>query len=302
MSSGFAVETDRLYDLARFARIELESNDLEPWAGLLGELHARGYVDYEQTLWLIKLYNAYDAFDSAFAMFDRWNSPAQWLYALDRYEAADYPCTQERRNLRGGKVVRHLEHYALSVGSAPRAQENWLVWPLQYRDQQEDFTRMTTHLRTLWGVGRQTAFEWAEFLAKAADFPIEAPNAMLWESEGPRRSLQKLYGNDHPTSQWLDARAEDCKSFLASQGVDLVWEDFETVICDFNVGRDGRYYPGRHLAALREELELIKPPWRDPLMACWYAYVPKPWCDIEPGIDKAKMPVYRDTGVILDHP
>jgi hypothetical protein len=293
-------EEEHLANLITFARREIESRDVEPWAGLLGELHAHGDVDDEQLLWLIKLYNAYDAFDSAFAVFDRWASPGEWLTALDRYEARQYPCTQERRNLRGGKVVQHLEDYALAVNGG--TQRAWLEHALTHFDPELDFMRMTRHTRTLWGVGRQTAFEWAEFLAKAARFPISAPNAMLWESEGPRRSLQRLYGNANPSSAWLDARAVECRAMLAEAGVELAWEDFETIICDFNVGRDGRYYVGRHLAALREELDTIAPPWREPLRAAWDRYVPEPWRDIAPGIDKAKMPLYRDRGILLDAP
>jgi hypothetical protein len=293
-------EADHLANLVDFARIEVESRDVEPWAGMLATLYADGYVDVEQLLWLIKLYNAYDAFDSAFAVFSRWDSPEHWLVSLDRYEARDFPCTQERRNLRGGKVVKHLEHYALSLGG--RSQFDWLMRPVRGRSPTEDFTTMTVFVRQLWGVGRQTAFEWAEFLAKAAGFPITAPNAFLWESEGPRRSLQRLYGNPKPTADWLDARAVECRLMIADAGVDLSWEDFETIICDFNVGRDGRYYPGRHLAALREEIDLIEPPWDENLLAAWYEFVPEPWCHIAPGIDKAKLALYRDQGVLVDKP
>jgi hypothetical protein len=293
-------EADHLANLVTFARLEMESRDVEPWAGLLGVLWEGDVVDGEHLLWLIKLYNAYDAFDSAFAVFSRWGSPGEWLTALDRYEAAQFPCTQERRNLRGGKVVKHLEAYAMALAGG--SQYGWLIHAVRGLGPERDFERLTAHLRTLWGVGRQTAFEWAEFLAKAAEFPITAPDAMLWESEGPRRSLQRLYGNPRPSAEWLDLRAVECRQMLADAGVSLSWEDFETIICDFNVGRDGRYYPGRHLAALREEIDLIGPPWKDVLMEAWYEYVPEPWCDIAPGIDKEKLTVYRDTGILLDKP
>jgi hypothetical protein len=122
-------------------------------------------------------------------------------------------------------------------------------------------------------------------------WPIAAPSAMLWESEGPRRSI---------TDRQLSTAATACKQYLADRGVDVPWEDFETLICDFNVGRDGRYYPGRHLAALREEIN--EAPQHAALDAAWWQIVPEPWCRIAPGIDKLKLPVYRDTGRWIDTP
>jgi hypothetical protein len=154
-------------------------------------------------------------------------------------------------------------------------------------------------MRQVWGVGRQSAFEWAEFVGKVFDLPVEAGDAQLWESEGPRRSLQRLYGNPTPTAQWLEDTAKDCKQHLADRGVELDWWDFETVICDFNVMRDGRYYPGRHLAAIREEIAECDEADAEVLSAAFRQFVPPDWQDIPPGIDKAKLPIYRDTGKIV---
>jgi hypothetical protein len=154
----------------------------------------------------------------------------------------------------------------------------------------------------IWGVGRQTAFEWAEFLGKASNFPVHAGDAELWESEGPRRSLQKLYGNPKPSAAWLDRAATHAKNHLADNGVHLPWEDFETVICDFNVMRDGRYYVGRHLAALREEIEEIDGNDHEILMTSWRRIVPSKWQEIPPGINKEHKTIYRDTGVIRSRP
>ena len=73
------------------------------------------------------------------------------------------------------------------------------------------------------------------------------------------------------------------------------------MICDFNVMRDGRYYPGRHLAALREEIDdLPRVDDRWQLNESWERIVPSAWRSIAPGIDKAKLTVYRDTGKIRD--
>jgi len=291
-----APDAAALADLVAFARIEVASGDLEPWAMLLAELRRDGTVDDDGALWLVKAYNAYDALDSAWGLFTRWpGGPYQWALDPDAASAAEFTCTQERRNLRGGRVLRHLDSYVAHLAGDPPM--TWIKAGLVTGHPLWDFNALVLHLRRVWGVGRQTGFEWAEFLAKVCDVPVRAGNAFLWESEGPRRSLQRLYGVDSPTAGQLDAWAIDVRQHLIDRGVPLSWEDFETVICDFNVARDGRYYPGRHLAALAAEL-----PADDRVHAAWHRVIPAPWDDIAPGIDKAKLATFRDTGRWIDGP
>lgn len=290
-------------DLAEFARIELASRDLEPWADLIGKLRHRGDIDTDGAYWLVKLYNAYDDMGSAWTIYRRWSGPSAWLMADDYQGAADYPLTQERRGLRGGKVVRHLISYHEHVARAGSQQAYVAAAPYG------EHLDVLAYLSAIWGVGRQTSFEWAEFLAKACDAPARCATAadlMLWESEGPRRSIEALFdapGGRAPDRAWLDGHATGLRAWLADEGVALEWEDFETVICDFHVGRHGRYYPGRHLAALREEIATVPDDGdRSVLEAAFRSVVPGPWRDIPPGIDKTKMPRYRDTGVWIDRP
>lgn len=293
-------EQEYLDDLVEFARQMVAANDLEPWAGMLAELYGHGDVDREAALWLVKVYNAYDALGSAWGVYRRWPTPEHWHAADDRADAAGFPCTQERRNLRGGKVIQHLQSFTNQISGY--GHEPWLKVGLRTGRPGADFLTLADHVRRIWGVGRQTAFEWAEFLGKVVEFPVLAPNAMLWESEGPRRALQRLYGNPKPTPAWLDARSKECRGYLADHGVLMDWWDFETVICDFNVGRDGRYYVGRHLAALREEINELDGDDRRMLDGAWERYVPATWQDIAPGIDKTKLPLYRDRGEIRSAP
>jgi hypothetical protein len=287
----------RLADLVAFARIEVEAHDLEPWAELLAALYAAGVLDAESARWVVKLYNAYDDLGSAWSCFKRWPSPHQWAVAPDADDAALYPCTQERRNLRGGRVLTHLDSYVGHL--AGDDQGVWLGRALRGDNPLLDWRRLSWHLRQVWGTGRQSAFEWAEFLAKVTGLPVTAPDAELWESTGPRRSIERLYGpvtafGSGPVLGWLNHHAHLCREHLAAEGVPLTWEDFETVICDFNVMRDGRYYPGRHLAALRQEVE-----GSPVLLDAWHRFVPEPWRHIAPGIDPALMARYRDTGRIV---
>lgn len=282
-------------DLVAFARIEVESSDLEPWALVLRAL--RDGQGAESSLWLVKLYNAYDSLGSAWGVWSRWPLPEVWSAAADGNAAAEFACTQERRGLRGGRVLKHLDSYVAYLAGDPQGE--WVRRPLASGDAEVGFIQLLAWLRRVWGVGRQTAFEWAEFLAKVADLPVTAPDAQLWESEGPRRSIQRLYGNESPTLGWLNDKARECRDLLHSEGIDLSWEDFETVICDFNVMRDGRYYPGRHLAALREEIDEIPEPDRSMLVDVFSEVIPSPWNAIAPGIDRDLLAVYRDTGKLV---
>lgn len=295
---SFDIDQKALDDLVAFARIEVESRDVEPWAMLMRDMYQHQELDREQAIWLLTLYNTYDSLESAWSVFRRWQTPLAWAVAKDGLDAASYPIMQERRNLFGGRVLRRMADYNAHLTEG--LQHPWLSSCLMKDDVELDFRRLMTHVRQVWGVGRQAAFEWAEFLGKVVDYPVHAPDAELWESSGPRRSLQRIYGNPNPDHLWLDTAAHHARSYLADKGIDLAWEDFETIICDFNVMRDGRYYPGRHLAALRGEIDALPVMDQAMLNRSWDRIIPTQWADIAPGINKDYMSVYRDSGLIRD--
>ncbi|MFD7157946.1 hypothetical protein ACFV9C_25315 [Kribbella sp. NPDC059898] len=287
-----------LSDLATFAHLEWVSRDVEPWADLITELHRSGALDTEAALWVLYLYNAYDDFGSAWTAYARWPTPRAWATAPDRTDAADLPIMTERRNLYAGKMLLRHASYTRYVGTGTQAE--WLSSALDGPDRERNWNRMLAFTRQVWGVGRQASFEWTEFISKVLDWPLDAPDGCLWESSGPRESLQRLYGNPTPTRGWLEHHAEVCRAELYAAGVELKWVDFETVICDFNVMRKGRYYVGQHLAALRAEILSAPADDRPTLEAAWNVAIPAPWSGIAPGVDKALRGAYRRTGAILD--
>ncbi|QFP94623.1 hypothetical protein I5G59_gp03 [Mycobacterium phage LilMcDreamy] len=291
------VDIDRLNDLVEFARIEAASRDVEPWADIL----ARVALPRDDRTWLMTLYNTYDDLHSAFACYRRWPSIAAWAAAGDRDDVAQYNCTQERRNLRGGRVIKRFASYAAVL--AGRTEEKWMREVCQWDNPGRNFTALSARMREVWGVGRQSAFEWAEFAGKVVNLPVDAADGQLFESSGPRRCLERIFCLNRPTPAELDHAANVCREWIAQAGVPLAWVDFETIICDYNVMRDGRYYPGRHLAALREEIDTLPSESdRALLNDAWARFVPEPWASIAPGIDPAKMPVYRNTGRMLTCP
>lgn len=293
------VDTRILRDLVTFARIEVASGDIEPWAEVIRAVE----LPREQKIWLATLYNTHDDLHSAWSSMRLWPTPHHWGRAENRHKAAAFNCTQERRNLRGGRVLQRHASYVSALGL--HSEEQWMRRALDPGiSPGGNFRCLTEQMRTIWGVGRQSAFEWAEFMGKVARMPVDAADGQLWESSGPRRSLEDLFQLTDPSPAQLDDAAHIARDYLAGEGVDLRWVDFETVICDFLVMRRGRYYPGRHLAALSDEIATLpEAEDRERLWAAWHTVIPYPWCEMPPGgIDDAKLAVYRATGRILDAP
>lgn len=291
------MSADLLADLVTFARYEVEAADIEPWAEVLAAMRPVAGWDDERLLWAVKLYNAFDDLGSAMSVLAGCAAPVDWP-RVDRGSVARLPCSGERRNLRGGKVLQHLDSYVATLGG--QSQMSWLREAVpDAADPAAAFLTLMPYLRRVWGVGRLTAFEWAEFATKVIGLPIEPPHAFLWESSGPRESLERLYGNDAPSVEWLDATAIECRAMLAANGVPLSWWDFETVICDFNVMRKGRYYPGKHLAMISEEIAGVAGRGLGALLReAFDRTVPPPWRDVPPGADKQLAQAYRDTGIV----
>jgi hypothetical protein len=80
-----------LTDLTIFARAELASGDIEPWAAVLAAAHTLRLVDAEGAAWAVKLYNAYDDLASAWQVAAAWPGPAAWAADPDTSAAAAFP-------------------------------------------------------------------------------------------------------------------------------------------------------------------------------------------------------------------
>jgi hypothetical protein len=285
-----------LDDLAEFAALEDQGGDIEPWAAVISQLHVAGTLDREQAGWLATLYNTTDNLGSAWRIMRLWPDPRTHAPAAARELAPRLPLSGERRNLYGGRILRRFDSYTGHLDGA--AQLDWVGRGLAGDDPYDNFAPLLDRLRRIWGVGRLAAFEWAEFWHKVCAVPVDAPHGELWESSGPRASLCNIYGNAHPTRSWLDDTARGCREHLREAGVALSWWDFETVICDFNVMVGGRYYPGQHIAMIREEIEGLDGDDRQLLRGALTAAVPAPWCDIPPAVSKPARSHYRRTGRI----
>lgn len=308
------VDSRLLEDLWRFADIEAAIGDVEPWAAVLRDMLDRHVMDHEEAAWAVKLYNAFDDFSSAFMLMGAWPDPRTWLkgHRACKLESAKLPCGSERRNLRASKVpgelmMRHLDSYATAL--AGQTQMRWLregIPPLTVAAAGKgvSFDGLMSYLRrSVWGTGRQAAFEWAEFAGKVLGLPVSAGHGCLWESSGPRDSLERIFnGGERAASQaQLDQWACYARDYLAERGTPLEWWDFETVICDFGVMRKGRYYPGKHIAMMQEEITKL-----DQSGSGWGFHVRQSldrvtWPEFAAdrrGVDKRLNSHYRRTGEI----
>jgi hypothetical protein len=294
----------RLDDLTEFARWEVAAADIEPWAATItamtdvGVVGACDALSREEALWMLTLYNTTDDILSACRIAEVAPSVHAWpgVGRSGRDAVAGVRLSGERRNLYGGRILRRMDSYAAAVGSQPQAQ--WFAEALPSWDPLVNFTQMMGWLRKVWGVGRLAAFEWAEFLHKIDGRPLESDDGALWESSGPRESLEKIHGRAARDGRELTDWAWTVKLHLAEEGVPLSWWDFETVICDFNVMTKGRYYPGKHLAMISEEIAGLPERFRGRWQEAYEDVVPPAWLEVRPGVDKDLCRAYATTGRI----
>lgn len=294
------VDGKALDDLTEFARIERNSRDIEPWAEVL--MYAGHHLTPEEAAWAVKVYNAYDDLGSAASVMELWPSPNAWWNGSLRQRAERLTIGGERRNLRQpGKMIKHLDSYVSALAGRRQGEWLWEALPAGISPAERFDALMGYMRRQVWGTGRLSAFEWAEFAGKALGLPVKAGDGCLWESSGPRESLEKIYNGGQPAAdrQELDLMAYQVMGHLARAGVRLDWWDLETVICDFNVMRKGRYYPGKHIAMIKGEIAGLPPSEIAELLEWALSMVvPEPWMSIAPGADKELSSAYARTGII----
>ncbi len=292
------LDFDMLADFVTFARAEVAANDIEPWAAMFKIVYDEDLLPREEAIWLTTLYNTYDRVDSALGVAGRWPTPHHWGADPAREEARQFPCAQERRNLHGGKVNRRHQSYIDLLGE--RGQLEWMINPLKFDDVGEDFRRLSKHMLAVWGVGRQAAFEWAEFAGKCFGLPVDAADGQLYDSSGPRESIEALYnGGQRMASEQLEAAADHLRGYLASEGVAVSFVDLETLVCDFKVMRKGGYFVGRHITALKGEIE-----GHEMLEYAFRKVVSPEWAAVPGGLDMEPRlrGHYKRTGHIITAP
>lgn len=304
MIQGMGTPKSKLWnDFLYFSELQLWSRDIDPVYPVLGELLANRQP--ETQAWWVWLYVAYYDLGST-------------LIALQHHAGPEPLCTEcsflptgvERRNLRGGKIARHIED-SLEVmnGRIHR-------WLSGYAAA-DDWSMLQERLQQVWGNGRWAAYKTGEVLQKVLQWshivPADMGNAF---SSGPRHGLDlffpPLQGNSVEVVAHLDRRGEKVYKRLVDAGAPVAdIAEVETLLCDFNSMVKGNYYPGRDIDELQESLlragsddrfahrsdQALEPAWKARKHAFPSAYLGElnGWT----GVDKDRKKHYARTGEVL---
>lgn len=255
--------------------------------------------DTENRLWLSFLYTAYYHIGSALDVFSHTETCSTPSEArLKR------PTGIDRRGLRHPSLMfEHIDSWS-ALADAVGTQEAWLRADFT-EDPLANFWSLQDKLQQVRYNGRWAAFTLTEILKTVHDWPIAFPDMRLEQSSGPREGLAWLYRTHKTTDvRVLDGYGEDLSDRLAAEGLPLPWERLESVLCDFNNVRQGRYYIGKRIDGQQMQCSA---PFLTPMLQTllWQARastIPLAYLGEKRGwygVDHARERVYRDTGHIL---
>lgn len=264
---------------------------------VLKSLYNQLQLNAEQRLWFTVLYLAYYDITSALSAFY-----AAGPYPAVPENAGRWPCAVERRGLRGGKVEIFLREYCNATGLD--GQKPWITrgWG---SDPAANYELFWEQAQTLWGNGRWAAFKWADLLKNVHELPLAAPDMRMAFCSGPKEGLEWLYGLSGASVAELDAAGADLMERLRAAGVPLEdWEQLETILCNFNSTRKGKYYVGHDIDEMQHVIESadIGP---DAKRALWRARgdaLPDHYLGERRGwhgVDPKRKHAYRDSGLIV---
>lgn len=226
--------------LAYFARHLIDSSDLDPVYPILAELgRLRGY-DREAALWLSVYYQAY------------YHLPSGLTALRGSSARVGLPTGIERRGLRGGKVLDYLDYLRASVRGSLHAwiTQGWTDQPYA------NYRRFASTWQSLPQNGRWSTFKMAEILKVVHRLPIAAPDMDLKLATGPREGLEYLYALHRPDLRTLNRYANGFAARLyAALGRVLDWETIETILCNWNSTRQGKYYVGHDIDEMQAQIE-----------------------------------------------
>ena len=282
-------------DIARFADLHVSSGDIDPAYPVLRILLSDQPT--EEKLMKVLSYVAFYDLSSAVTW---WG---------DMAEAEDLPCATERRGLRGGVIVRHLESLK-QLRERHGSWESWLKQGWKSTDNPRARWNLTfSNLQQAWQNGRWAAYKTCEILATVLGWPITAPDAGHAWSSGPRKGLAFVYGPQLGNSPWvvelLDRQTEQLRLEIAvHDGPFLPVEQLETVLCDFYSMTQSRYYIGHDIDQQLEQLmRPSTPSWvAAQLLQARQAYFRPAWLgeyNDWSGVDRERCSAYARTGLIL---
>lgn len=256
----------RFRDMTQFGQRQYDSRDYDPFHPLLH--HLQKGMSREHQLWSSVLFMAFynpGSSHIAFMNSDPLKMPPDWCFQL--------PVGVQRRNLRGGKIRDHLEDFikqAKYMGSL----YDFLTYGMNgmfKKSGRQNWTPLKRNVGSVWGNGRWSVYTSSELFQKVNGLPA-LPNEIGNDgSTGPRTGLCYLYGVEPPTGKkvvpLLDELADqlfkmvDAKVHTNLPYLPLNHYDhgmLESLLCDFNSLRKGRYYVGRDIDRDQERINGAK--------------------------------------------
>src|SRR5579872_6034148 len=210
-------------DYAKFHRLALETQDVDPVYPVLREIAKSEGLSREDTIRLVFCHVAYYHLGSGLAYFAG--------------ERARMPTGTERRGHRvDSRLAIHLEaieNIASSAGGFAAFLDPAIgVAPRQ------SWANLVAKVETLPGNGRWASYKTAEMLWKVAGFQVQAPDMGHANSTGPRQGLALLTdipkGNSSDVIQGLNGVSDRLCNWLHHQGMPAFVEEVETTLCDFH--------------------------------------------------------------------
>jgi hypothetical protein len=311
-----------LQHIVDFGVAMLESRDIDPIYPLLEYLYRDRLGETpdreERALWQTVLYVAFYNLPSALTAYREIGWPeTSDLKLEDRIPVAHLsrlPIGTERRGLRGGMVTTYLQGYWRTVRRHGGNQERWMQqgWGDAPPLPEWRYNLFWDTWQQVKYNGRWSAFKTAEILSTVHRFPMAAPDMRMAHCSGPREGLIWLYDLDlsgmkaSDRVKYLDGYGLHLRRQLADRGLPLSWEQLETVLCNFNSMRQGKYYVGHDIDELQGQIEAatayLHPGdeaslWkaRRAVIPCRYLGEGGGWS----GVQHARMRVYLDEGHIL---
>jgi len=262
-------------DFARFTRVMVGTQDLDPIYPLLRYMIRSARVDREPAHWLLYLYLSSYNVVTAWEAFQRFPDPVGrdggktferefmewWVRTEPRVNV-------ERRGLRGDRIGHALFPYISETSYD--TQVGWLGKGIASTDSYTNYEALWIQVQTLPQVGRWAAFKWLDLLQHVLDYPIAPPDMRLADCSGPREALEALYVERLPPGYWdgrmvsrvgvLNQLAHELREGLATLGVEVTWDVLETVLCNFYSMMKGKYYCGHdideHLHDMAESVRI----------------------------------------------
>lgn len=247
---------DMLRDFLAFSQRQYDCLGSDPpHIGAIGLQDGRNRSG-EGSLWLSTLCMAYYNTASAWVAFNHVPTVAclpDWCARL--------PIAKQRRNLLGGRLLKHISDFAEQVGYYGS------IWDFLTHgftgDPEGDWYVLQDTVRSVWGNGRWSSYTQTEMYQKANDLPVFPTCIDNDGSSGPRTGIQMVMGDvdsreDISKKEKLDILDDYADTLYGiveeelNSYVPYLWYEgymdyamMESDLCNFQSLVKGQYYVGK---------------------------------------------------------